>query len=52
MKEKAVTVALDICNAPVEVAENIKYLEVYIDKSLEWKKHIQEISKRFRGPWE
>ena len=40
MKEGAVTLALDICNAPVEVAENIKYLGVYIDKSLDWKKHI------------
>ena len=46
MKEEAVTLALDICNAPVEVAENIKYLGVYIDKSLDWKKHIQEISKK------
>ena len=29
MKEEAVTLVLDICNAPVEVAENIKYLGVY-----------------------
>ena len=40
MKDQAVTLALDICNAPVEVAENIKYLGVCIDKSLDWKKHI------------
>ena len=40
------TLALDICDAPVEVAENIKYLGVYIDSSLDWKKHIQEISKK------
>ena len=46
MKEEAVTLAFDICNAPVELAENIKYLGVYIDKSLDWKKHIQEISKK------
>ena len=46
MKEEAVTLALDICNAPVEVAENIKYIGVYIDKSLDWKKHIQGISKK------
>ena len=30
----------------VEVAENIKYLVVYIDSSLDWKKHIQEISRK------
>ena len=46
MKEEAVTLARDICNAPVEVAENIKYLGVYIDKCLEWKKHSQEISEK------
>ena len=46
MKEEAVTLALDFCNAPVEVAEKIKYLWVYIDESLGWKKHIQEISKK------
>ena len=40
MKDQAVTLALDICDAPVEVAENIKYLGVYIDSSLDWKKHI------------
>ena len=46
MKEEAVTLALDIRNAPVEVAENIKYLGVYTDKSLDWKKHIQDILKQ------
>ena len=51
MKDQAVTLALDICDAPVEVAENIKYLGVYIDSSLDWKKHFQEISKKYRGPW-
>ena len=40
------TLALDICDAPVEVAKHIKYLVVYIDSSLDWKKHIQEISKK------
>ena len=49
MKDQAMTLALDICDEPVEVAENIKYLGVYIDRSLDWKKHIQEISKRFQG---
>ena len=44
------TLALDIYNAQVEVAENIKYLGVYIDKSLDWKKHIQEISKKISRP--
>ena len=51
MKDLEVTLALDICDAQVEVAENIKYLGVYIDSSLDWKKHIQEISKKYRGPW-
>ena len=46
MKDQAVTLALDICDEPAEVAENIKYLGVYIDRSLDWKKHIQEISKK------
>ena len=46
MKVQAVTLALDICDAPIVVADNIKYLEVYIDSSLDWKKHIQEILKK------
>ena len=32
IKDQAVTLALDICDAQVEVAENIKYLGVYIDR--------------------
>ena len=52
LMDQAVTLDLDICNAPVEVAENIKYLGMYVDKSLEWKKKIQENSKGFRRPWE
>ena len=51
MKDQAVTLALDICDVPVEVTENMKYLGVYIDSSLDWKKHLQEISKKYRGPW-
>ena len=51
MKDHTVTLSLDICDAPVEVPENIKYLGVYIDRSLDWKKHSQEISKKYRGPW-
>ena len=51
MKDHTVTLSLDICDAPVEVLENIKYLGVYIDRSLDWKKHSQEISKKYRGPW-
>ena len=46
MKDQAVILALDICNEPVVAAENIKYLGVYIDKSLDWEKHIQEVSKK------
>ena len=38
--------ALDIWDAPVEVAESIEYLGVHIDNSLDWKKYIQEISKK------
>ena len=46
MKDQAVTLALDICDAQVEAAENIKYLWVYIDSSLDWKKHSQQISRK------
>ena len=31
------SLALDIHNGAVEVAENIIYVGVYIDKSLDWK---------------
>ena len=42
------TLALDICNAPVEVAENIRDLGVYIGKSLDWKKlHPRNFKKDF-----
>ena len=51
MKEQIVTLALDICDVPVEFTENIKYLEVYIDSSLDWKKTYKKFQKEYRGPW-
>ena len=51
MKDQAVKIARDIGDAPVEVAKNISHLGVYIDSSLNWKKHIQESSKKYRGLW-
>ena len=46
LKDQTVKQVLNICEKPVEVAENIKYLGVHIDRSLDWKKHIQEVSEK------
>ena len=45
MKEQAVTLAVDICDAAVEVAENIKYLGVYIDRH--FKKSIAVLGRNY-----
>ena len=46
LKDQIAELALNICDTPTEVVQSIKYLGVHIDSSLDWQKHIQEISKR------
>ena len=43
LKKKAVDIKIYLCNKQLEKKDYVKYLGVYIDKHLLWKKQIEFI---------
>ena len=46
LKHQTDQLCLDIRNNPLEVVASTEHLAVYIDNALDWKNHIQEITKK------
>ena len=49
LKHQTDKLCLNIRSNSIEVVQRTKYLGVYIDNALDWKKHIREIAKNFQG---
>ena len=46
VKHQTDQLCLSIRNNPLEVVQSTKHLGVYVDNALDWKNHIQEITKK------
>ena len=47
LERKNEQLCLQMRNETLGAAQNAKYVGVHIDNSVDWKKHIQETSKKF-----